>query len=51
MNILGFVIFCVDNVGGHRYFCGSYTLLSFHYGNVGLVIHSGVIVKLPSNKG
>ena len=22
--ILGFVNFCVDNVGGRRYFCGSY---------------------------
>ena len=24
VNILGCVIFCVDNVGGHHYFCGSY---------------------------
>ena len=24
MNIFGFVNFCVDRVGGHQYFCGSY---------------------------
>ena len=27
------------------------TLWPYHYGNLGLVTHSGVIVKLPSNKG
>ena len=26
-------------------------LWSYQYGNLGLVTHSGVIVKLPSNKG
>ena len=26
-------------------------LVEVHYGNLGLVTHSGVIVKLPSNKG
>ena len=33
------------------YFYLTNTLWSYHYGNLGLVTHSGVIVKLPSNKG
>ena len=33
------------------YQVGVYTLWSYYYGNFGFVTHSGVIVKLPSNKG
>ena len=38
----------------HRYLSNQRaitSLESFHYGNLGLVTHSGVIVKLPSNRG
>ena len=32
-------------------FLGAWTLWSYYYGNLGFVTHSGVIVKLPANKG
>ena len=32
-------------------FTETFTLWSYYYGKMGFVTHSGVIVKLPSNKG